>query len=663
MALAAILLVAAVLRLVALDRVPPGPSYDELQNARLSARVLEGQWAIYYAENFGQESLYPSLAALAVRLFGWDLIALRLPGALAGLLSVIVVYLVGRRLHVERAGLLAAAFQAVSFWSLLETRVALEIALLPALSAMAMLFLARALDEEEDKGWRTMLDFGLAGLLLGGHVYAYTAGRVMPFLPLALLVCLALAAPHQLRRRGRGLLLLCLVTALVVAPLAVFLHTHPEAEQRLEQLAGPLESLRRGDPRPVLEIAAGTLGMFTFRGDPQWLYNIAERPVFDPITSLVFYIGLIWCLARMRDWRYSLVLLWLLVGLSPGMVSPPAGSFTHTLAAQPAVYLILGLGADVAWRWLSPRRPGLGPLFAAAVVILNFVLSSYAYFDTWRTSEEVNELYQGGVTAVARELDARTPPGPVAAGGPYVSHWHPWNAVGFDLALRREDLHVRWFNPGGAWVWPSGAGPITYYFPSHPLGGQIFDPVLEDLFMADAESISSPADRFTALQVSSLEPLQEQLVRASRTPVVWRPAPGEEQALDFPLYFGGRFKLMGAEVSETRLIPGAELRVTTYWQVLDDDASPVVAFVHLTSEGKGVWGQHDGLDVWPPSLRRGDRFAQVHPVPLQPEAPEGPYRVELGLYHPDTLVRLPIKLGDEQVTDHVWIGEEIVVGR
>jgi 4-amino-4-deoxy-L-arabinose transferase-like glycosyltransferase len=660
--LLAILLVAAVLRLAALDRAPPGPSYDELQNARLSERVLEGRWAIYYAENFGQEPLYPALAALAVRLFGWSVSALRLPGALAGILSVIVVYRVGRRLHTERAALLAAAFQAVSFWSLIETRVALEIALLPPLSATAMLLLVRGLDEHERGRWHTMLNFGLAGALLGAHVYAYTAGRVMPFLPLALLVYLTLLAPHQVRRHWLGLLLLCLVTALVVAPLAVFLRTHPDAEQRLEQLVGPLESLREGDPRPVLRIAVGTLGMFTFQGEPQWLYNIAERPVFDPVTSILFYAGLAWCIAHLRDWRYGLVLLWLLVGLSPAMVSPPAGSFTHSLAAQPAVYLALGLGGDAAWRWLSRRRAWLGPALLVAVVALHFALSRYAYFGVWRTAPEVSQLYQGGVTAIARELDASTPPGPVAAGGPYVNHWHPWNAVGFDLALRREDLQVRWFNPSRAWIWPHGAGPITYYFPSDPLGEQTFDPVLQRRFTADAASISSPSDDFLALRVSSLGTLREQLEGASRTPVAWLPAEGHERRLAPPVRFGDRIELLGADVPEASLVPGGELRVTTYWRVLNDDASPVVAFVHLTSDGRDIWGQHDGLDVWPPSLRPGDRFAQVHPVPVRSDAPTGPYRVEVGLYHPETLQRLQVVVGEEQVMDHIWIGDEVWIG-
>ena len=85
--LVVVLLVGAVLRLVALGDVPPGPGYDELENVRLSERVLAGEWAIYFPDNFGQESLYPTLAALAVRLLGWSVPVLRLPGALAGVLS------------------------------------------------------------------------------------------------------------------------------------------------------------------------------------------------------------------------------------------------------------------------------------------------------------------------------------------------------------------------------------------------------------------------------------------------------------------------------------------------------------------------------------------------------------------------------------------------
>lgn len=655
--LAVLLLLGTALRLVALGDVPPGPGYDELQNAHLSERVLAGEWAIYFPENFGQESLYPTLAALAVRLLGWSVFALRLPGALGGAFSVLALWLAGRRLAGRRAALVAAAFQAVSFWPLIETRMALEMVLLPPLAGLAMLFLARGLNERARPRRHALLDFALTGLLLGGHAYAYTAGRVMPLLLPALLVYLLLLDRRTLRRHWPGLLLLCLVTLLVVAPLALFLHAHPEAEQRLDQLSGPLTALRRGDFRPVLEITAGTLGMFTLRGEPQWLYNVAGRPVFDLLTSLFFYAGLVLCVARLRDWRCGVTLLWLLVGLGPGLVSPPPASFNHTLAAQPAVYLVLALGVDAAWERLARWRAWAGPLMVALLLTLNGVLSCWAYFVTWASASEVRELYQGGITAVAHELDAHDPPGPVAVGAPYVSYWHPWNAVGFDLALRREDLSVRWFNPGGGWVWPAGTGPVTFYFPTDPLGPQTFDPALEGLFAADAMPLPTAGDGFTAFRVAHPAALEERLDALTDTPVAWPPELAHLPPPALPLVFGDRFALLGVELQEGAVLPGGGLRLITYWEVLAADPTPVVAFVHLTSDGQDVWGQHDWLDVRLAGLRPGDRFAQVHLVPVKPETPPGLYYVQLGLYGPDTLLRLPIATGAGGTVDRVWVGE------
>jgi 4-amino-4-deoxy-L-arabinose transferase-like glycosyltransferase len=655
--LVGLLLVGATLRLVVLGTVPPGPNYDELENSRLSERVLAGEWAIYFPENFGQESLYPTLAAFAVRLLGWSVFALRLPGALAGVLAVLALYLASRRLADRRVALLAAAFQAVSFWPLLETRVALEMSLLPPLSGLAVLFLARGLNGREKHHWHTLIDFALSGIFLGGHIYAYTAGRVMPLLVPALLVYLLLLDRHTLRRHWPALLLLCLVTLLAVAPLALFLRAHPEAEERLDQLSGPLTALRQGDFRPVLEITLGTLGMFTFQGEPEWLYNIAYRPVFDPVTSVFFYAGLVLCVTRLRDWRCGVILLWLLVGLGPAMVSLPPGSFNHSLAAQPAVYLVLALGVNVAWKWLARRRAWAGPLMATLLLAFNGVLSCQAYFDTWANAPEVRELYQGGITAVAHELDTHDPPGPVAVGAPYVSYWHPWNAVGFDLALRREDLDVRWFNPAGGWIWPAGTDPITYYFPTDPLGPQTFDSVLRALFATDAALLPTTGDDFDALRVAHPAALEERLDALAGRPVAWPPHLAHLAPPTLPLVFGDRFVLLGAEVQEGAAAPGGHLRLVTYWEVQAANPAPVVAFAHLTTDGQDIWGQQDWLDVRPAGLQPGDRFAQAHLVPVKPETPPGLYHVQLGLYRPDTLLRLPIATGASEAADRVWVGE------
>jgi 4-amino-4-deoxy-L-arabinose transferase-like glycosyltransferase len=682
--LGVVLLVAAVLRLTVLDGIPPGPGYDELQDARLSERVLAGEWAIYYSENFGQEPLYPALAALSVHLLGWSVTALRLPGALLGLVSVVAVYLIAKQLfctdpHLcqtetdptartkvdgRYVALLAAIFQAISFWPLIETRMALETTLLPPMAALAVFFIvyglsriSRSSADHASRLWLRLTTFLIAGLLVGGQVYAYTPGRVMPLLIPALLLYLFLLDRLTLRRRWRGLCVLCVVAVLTIMPLFLFLRTHPDAEQRLDQLQGPLDAVAQGDLGPILHTTAGTLGMFSLRGESQWLYNVAERPVFDHFTALFFYFGLVLCLVRFRDWRYGLLLIWLLVGLAPAFVSPPAASFTHTLIAQPAVYLILSIGAAGSMTWVARWRKWVGWVLALLLIILNAVSSWQAYFGTWANAPQVRELYQAGITAVANDLDARDLDGPVSIGAPYIDFWHSWNVLGFELQSSRDDLNVRWFDPSGGWVWPVGEGARTYYFPTDPLGSQVFDPGLERGFHADAVAYAAVKDLFSAYQVVESSFLEQRLEAIGRAAVAWPPQLRTLSPPALPLNVGQRFLLLGAELQNSPAAPGETLRLITYWAVLASDASPVVAFAHLTSDGLDIWGQHDGLDVRPASLLPGDRFAQVHPVTINPGTPSGAYHLQIGLYSPETLVRLPIQTADGGFADRVWVAD------
>ena len=89
----------------------------------------------------------------------------------------------------------------------------------------------------------------------------------------------------------------------------------------------PLRALFNGDPLPVIQTTLGTLGMFTFAGDPEWLYNLSGLPVFDWITGVLFYLGLVICLLRLRDARYGFVLVWLIVGSCARVHQRTAGQF------------------------------------------------------------------------------------------------------------------------------------------------------------------------------------------------------------------------------------------------------------------------------------------------------------------------------------------------
>ena len=141
------------------------------------------------------------------------------------------------------------------------------------------------------------------------------------------------------------------------------------------------------------------------------------------------------------------------------------------------------------------------------------------------------------------------------------------------------------------------------------------------------------------------------------TPVTWPPQLAHLAPPALPLVFGDRFALLGAEVQEGAAAPGGDLRLVTYWEIQTADPAPVVAFVHLTADGQDIWGQQDWLDVQTAGLQPGDRFAQVHLVPVKPETPPSLYHIQLGLYRPDTLLRLPIATGVGETADRVWVGE------
>jgi 4-amino-4-deoxy-L-arabinose transferase-like glycosyltransferase len=661
----AILLAAAALRMVVLSDVPPGLRYDELLNYRMAQRVIAGDRPIYFTESWGEEPFFLYAQAVAISLTKASDWALRIPAALSGLLGVLTAWLAARRLFGRRVAVLAAASLAVSFWSVFFSREGLRVITVTPFSCLMIYFIWRGLQRSPRQPWRALAEFALGGVCLGAMFYTYVAARVFPLLPIGFAAYVLVLGRAKLRHAWIGLLLAALVGLLIAAPLLYAIYGPTAAEQRIEQLDDAWGALRRGDPGPVLNLALRALGMFVWQGERDWLYNVYGRPIFDPLSAIGFLLGTGLSIWRWKHPRHALLLLWLAIGLAPAVIVPPPASLSHAIAALPPAYVLLAVGLDALWGTRAKRtsakwRQWTAPLLATAIISFHGVLSCHAYFATWANHAEVCELHQCGVTAVARELDKHSPPGPVAIGAPYVNYWHPWNTVNLDMTLRRDDVSVRWFNPAGGWVWPAGEGPTTYYFPTDPLGPQTFNSALQELFLTDAELLPA-SGAFSVFRVNSAATLETRLEEAEDTPLAWPPDLAQPEPPRLPLAFGDRFALLGAEMEETAVSPGDQLRLIVYWEVLAADPSPVVAFAHLTSDGQDLWGQHDWLDVWADGLQPGDRFVQVHAVQVNPETPSGLYHLELGLYHPQTLARLPIATGTGAKADRVWVGEMVQV--
>jgi len=150
--LAIILLVATLTRTVGLGRVPPGLSADELANSRMAERVLNGDRPIWFEESFGHEPLYHYVQAVTMYLAGLNVWGVVLPSVVAGLLTVWLACVLGRRVFGPPVGLVTAAGLAVTWWPIFFSRVGLRIIGLAPLATATAYALWRGLEPAKHIG-------------------------------------------------------------------------------------------------------------------------------------------------------------------------------------------------------------------------------------------------------------------------------------------------------------------------------------------------------------------------------------------------------------------------------------------------------------------------------------------------------------------------------
>jgi len=132
-----------------------------------------------------------------------------------------------------------------------------------------------------------------------------------------------------------------------------------------------------------------------------------------------------------------------------------------------------------------------------------------------------------------------------------------------------------------------------------------------------------------------------------------------------PASFGGQLAFLGYELLSEELAAGTEVVLITAWQAEGKPEPPLSIFVHLLDpQGRiaprDCAGQFDGLGVDPNSLRPGDVLLHVHRFTVAPDAPPGRYWLQVGLYDPETLVRLPLAGQD---SDRLLLAQAEVTSR
>lgn len=632
----ALTLMAFALRVWQLDAVPPGWRDDELINSLvISQKVLDGEWAVYYADASGHEALYHALNAVMLGLFGPNILGIRLLSALLGTLTIPLTYLVGRRLFGTTVGLVAAATLAFSFWSLMYGRTGIRHILTPLLALAAFYFFWRGLTGS----CSALANFTLAALCMGLGLYTYFASRGVPLILLAFCGYLVLFRRDLFKKKWPGFAVMFAVTALLALPLAITLSRQPESEARVSELAVPLVEARAGNFEPLRRHITTTLSMFHSDGDDEWLYNIPHRPVFGPIGALFFWSGLLIAVILTlrslapRPSRPALrtalaapfLLLWWLAGISPGFISVPPASLGHAILAQPAVFIM----AALPLAWVRGKMRAIVPLLAVVLVASVAVRDLPAYFQEWPQRGMVRFLYRADIHDVARYLNRHPEVVDFGITGLLAG---PWDRLALQMGLNDERataVRPRWYNPQRALLLEPA---VT--FSGFPDVAMIYEDAYERL--PDSSAGGYRLQRVN-LETETADPVCFQNGLCWLT-AAYQPDPPQltlgwrvERPLDLP----------PMPLISNPPPPGVY-------------AGPrLLVFAHLLDTENNLLTGNDGLWVDPATLYAGDTFIQQHRFELP--AGQRTATAVFGLYDPMTGERILTTDGRDSVK--IEIGE------
>jgi hypothetical protein len=223
-----------------------------------------------------------------------------------------------------------------------------------------------------------------------------------------------------------------------------------------------------------------------------------------------------------------------------------------------------------------------------------------------------------------------------------------WSAANFPQGIYSTFVHMvdaggtRWAQDDGP---PQGdVYPTAYWWPGEVYRDRKVLPLPQDL----------PADLYR-LDAGVYDPLTgtHLTTEGDRERVILgflRSGEPEELPPDLApadAVFGDRLRLLGYG-----LVPAGERAwtLTLAWEAEGPVNEDYVVFVHLVDEGGEIRSQSDappGGGFYPTSFWiPGETVLDRHDLTLPDGAPAGRYRLRVGLYQPETGLRLPVPTGD-----------------
>lgn len=356
----------------------------------LDAIRLLGNFDLLRAGWFDLPMFHALPTAIGLRVFGIDLLGLRMTSLVLGALTVLLVYAVARRLWGERVALLSALFLVSARFFIHLSRAGYHYVDTPFLSVLALWLLLLVWYEHRLSAaiW--------CGMALGLGIQTYYASRLVPLL-LAVTCALWLASSEKSlrRRRAANFAIIVVVALAIAAPMLSYFSQHwddlwsrtrdtsiftPRAREHLAYSYGT------NDLGAIFWIQLRkAAGLFHLNGDTSVQYGY-PGPLLDPVSGALFVLGLAAWGARLLTRRGQAMLLWLLVPVIAGAALTIDTPFYPRISgAMPFAAITVAYGLHRLTTALGALRPirfvrGAEHALLAAVLAVVLAANIRTYF-------------------------------------------------------------------------------------------------------------------------------------------------------------------------------------------------------------------------------------------------------------------------------------------
>ncbi|MFA5770240.1 MAG: glycosyltransferase family 39 protein [Patescibacteria group bacterium] len=317
--------------------VPKYLSFDEVEFTKLALSLDNKPYIPYSQLATGHSTLYFYILLASLKNFGINTFALRFPAAVFGILSVLLFYLIIKKVFEQLNNgtmkqwfpfLLSIIFL-TSHWFLNFSRFSFEATFLLFLELMSIYFLISK---------KSLI---ISGIFAGLAFLSYTPGRIFFLLPIGYLFLTMKQWNNETIKR---LLLFLIPFLIIIAPLTNYFMTNKDT--RIDQ-----QFFLRNHEMPIQEKLDGlwhnissTALMFNIKGDVNGRHNYPNKPALNPILGLLFIIGLAIAMKQLNNNNNKLFLFYFLLSIFPALMTYPweNPNMLRTFTVLPSVVYFIG---------------------------------------------------------------------------------------------------------------------------------------------------------------------------------------------------------------------------------------------------------------------------------------------------------------------------------